>query len=957
MRLLKPSWVTHDGHPIFSMDIHPDGSRFVTGGQGADTGRVVIWNMAPIINEEDEANDSIPKMLCQMDNHLACVNCVRWSSSGKFLASGGDDKIVMIWQIGRYGSSTMFGSGGTVVNVEHWRCVNTLRGHQGDVLDIAWSPHDAWLASCSVDNTIVIWNALKFPEMITVLHGHTGLVKGVTWDPVGKYIASQSDDKTLRIWRTLDWKQESIVTKPFEECGGTTHVLRLSWSPDGQFLVSAHAMNNSGPTARIIERDGWQTKKDFVGHRKAVTCVSHYFCCCAVGSRDRSLSVWLTSLTRPLVVIHDLFSNSVLDISWSKTGEMLMACSWDGTIAYIDFEDNEIGTPLTDDEKNSFHHKLYGKSLAMTSQTSSTSTVIENPAMLKLKASVTKIEEIETVKPESQIESIPETKPLNTAKGPNKQIETRTADGKRRITPCFIAPAPDPGGAPLPFASNCQPTFSSSKETKSKILIEKIEEPSCSLSSTLSKESNSNGESNKQIVVNGFSSKPQSFVNGALSPKEKIKVSEKDNPTLVENNEKLKDKAPTTPISTPVSTIAVKRKAESSTTAKLIEKRKGRPPLSATPVPSTTPQNNNVKSDRTTTASSSLSLHLPLLKIEKSTTIQLPSSDNQRIITLELENNIPAASGVRLHKLQCFGNAKDASSKRDEDSSLWTTVFSSSGSAVAGSSHICCVACEDCTLSVFSSQNGHRLLPPIILSSAISRLTCRKYFVMAITSKGCVSVWDLKNVKCLVKNETLASILPNSASITNTGLTELGLPTISVSSGKSYIFHSNLSAWIQVSNTQDAISSCSNHHKLMPENMSVSSQPLSILQHKQLTKSGKNANRIFSSDPELQQNMTLSHLDSQLAAAHSLNSSKEYKFWLLTLVRFLVQECMEDRLRLICNDLIGPVCITSKSSWDSTILGLKKREILKEVLLIIGSNLKLQRLFTEYHDQLEEIKS
>lgn len=30
-------------------------------------------------------------------------------------------------------------------------------------MDVAWSPHDAWLASCSVDNTVVIWNALKFP--------------------------------------------------------------------------------------------------------------------------------------------------------------------------------------------------------------------------------------------------------------------------------------------------------------------------------------------------------------------------------------------------------------------------------------------------------------------------------------------------------------------------------------------------------------------------------------------------------------------------------------------------------------------------------------------------------------------------------------------------------------------------------------------------------------------------
>ena len=89
------------------------------------------------------------------------------------------------------GPSTVFGSGGSVVNVETWRCAASLSGHSGDILHVSWSPHDAWLASCSIDNTIVVWNALKFPEQIAVLKGHTGLVKGVTWDPVGKYIASQ----------------------------------------------------------------------------------------------------------------------------------------------------------------------------------------------------------------------------------------------------------------------------------------------------------------------------------------------------------------------------------------------------------------------------------------------------------------------------------------------------------------------------------------------------------------------------------------------------------------------------------------------------------------------------------------------------------------------------------------------------------------------------------------------
>lgn len=69
-----------------------------------------------------------------------------------------------------------------------------------------------------------------------MLKGHTGLVKGVTWDPVGKFIASQSDDRTLKIWRTSDFTCEATIKEPFEECGGTTHVLRLSWSPDGLYL-------------------------------------------------------------------------------------------------------------------------------------------------------------------------------------------------------------------------------------------------------------------------------------------------------------------------------------------------------------------------------------------------------------------------------------------------------------------------------------------------------------------------------------------------------------------------------------------------------------------------------------------------------------------------------------------------------------------------------------------------
>ncbi|XP_016994371.2 protein HIRA homolog [Drosophila takahashii] len=446
MRLLKPAWVHHDDKQIFSVDIHQDCTKFATGGQGSDCGRVVIWNLLPVLSDKAECDAEVPKMLCQMDQHLACVNCVRWSQNGQNLASGSDDKLIMIWRKSA-GSSGVFGSGGMQKNHESWKCFHTLRGHDGDVLDLAWSPNDIYLASCSIDNTVIIWDAQAFPHSVATLKGHTGLVKGVSWDPLGRFLASQSDDRSIKIWSTLDWNLSHTITEPFEECGGTTHILRLSWSPDGQYLVSAHAMNGGGPTAQIIEREGWKCDKDFVGHRKAVTCVRFHnsilrrqdndgspskplqYCCLAVGSRDRSLSVWMTALQRPMIVIHELFNDSILDLSWGPQECLLMACSGDGSIACLKFSEEELGKAISEEEKNAIIRKMYGQSYV--NGLGKNTSLAEHPKPAKF--------------------------PLGNQQPISKQTETRTKDGKRRITPMFI-PLHEDG----PISLNSQIVSSSS---------------------------------------------------------------------------------------------------------------------------------------------------------------------------------------------------------------------------------------------------------------------------------------------------------------------------------------------------------------------------------------------------------------------------------------------------------------------------------------------------------------
>ncbi|XP_046783914.1 protein HIRA isoform X1 [Gallus gallus] len=956
MKLLKPTWVNHNGKPIFSVDIHPDGTKFATGGQGQDSGKVVIWNMAPVLKEEDEKNENIPKMLCQMDNHLACVNCVRWSNNGVYLASGGDDKLIMVWKRAAYiGPSTVFGSSSKLTNVEQWRCVSILRSHSGDVMDVAWSPHDAWLASCSVDNTVVIWNAVKFPEILATLKGHSGLVKGLTWDPVGKYIASQADDRSLKVWRTMDWQLETSITKPFDECGGTTHVLRLSWSPDGHYLVSAHAMNNSGPTAQIIERDGWKTNMDFVGHRKAVTVVkfnpkifkkkqkngsstksSCPYCCCAVGSKDRSLSVWLTCLKRPLVVIHELFDKSIMDISWTLNGLGILVCSMDGSVAFLDFSQDELGDPLSEEEKSNIHQSTYGKSLAIMTEAQLSTTIIENPEMLKYQqrqqqqqaeqknASIREASGAATTAP--KVASMVNGESLEDIRKNllKKQVETRTADGRRRITPLCIAQLDT--GVNATSVSTAPPASSSSVlTTPSKI------EPMKAFDSRFTERSKAT--SGTAVVTN---------TNQTVVDRLKDQNLIKDNKPkdILESSSDSEEKIPA---AKPLSAPKRKLELEGETVEK---KKKGRPRKDSRLVPVTltvqSPAALASEKDAACISAPALALKLPTPIPQKSFTLQVSSDPS---MYLEVENEMTTVGGSKLSRLKCNREGKE-----------WETVLTSRILTAAGSCEIVCVACEKRMLSVFSAC-GRRLLPPIILNTPISTLHCTGSYIMTLTTAATLSVWDVHKQTVIVRDESLQTILSGSdTTVSQILLTQHGIPVMSMSDGKAYCFNPSLSTWNLVSDKQDSLAQCADFRSSLPsQEAMLCSGPLAVIQGR-TSNSGRQAARLFSMPHLVQQETTLAYLENQIAAALMLQSSHEYRHWLLIYARYLVNEGFEYRLRELCKDLLGPVHYSAGSQWESTVMGLRKRELLKELLPVIGQNLRFQRLFTEYQEQLDILR-
>jgi WD40 repeat protein len=205
------------GPEFFAVTFSPDGRYLVT---GRANHTVQVW----------DAQTGAPVGL--LGTHERVVRGVVFSSDGRHLASASADGIVKLWDATRLTEqqeprhrlrarchglslnvafspdSRRVATGGEENTVRIWdvetgELLQTLRGNNGDIYAVAFSPdgEGRWVAAGGEDSAVNVWDS-RTEQLLRSYRGHTGLVSSLAFSRDGSRLISGSRDHTVKVWDT-----------------------------------------------------------------------------------------------------------------------------------------------------------------------------------------------------------------------------------------------------------------------------------------------------------------------------------------------------------------------------------------------------------------------------------------------------------------------------------------------------------------------------------------------------------------------------------------------------------------------------------------------------------------------------------------------------------------------------------------------------------------------------------
>ncbi|XP_060517418.1 katanin p80 WD40 repeat-containing subunit B1 [Cylas formicarius] len=241
--------------------------------------------------------------------HNANVNCLALGhKSGRVMVTGGDDKKVNLWAVGKES------------------CFMSLSGHLTPIECVQFNQLEELVCAGSRAGALKVWD-LEAAKLVRTLNGHKQKIKCTDFHPYGDLLTSGSSDSSIKLW---DTRKKGVI---YTYNGHQGTVNNIKFSPDGQWLASG----GDDATVKIWDLRVGRVLKDFSDHLNAVTCVEfhpHEFLL-ATGSVDRTVHFFdlenfnLVSSENDLEAVRCLYFNPDGECLFTGVRDYLKIIGWE----------------------------------------------------------------------------------------------------------------------------------------------------------------------------------------------------------------------------------------------------------------------------------------------------------------------------------------------------------------------------------------------------------------------------------------------------------------------------------------------------------------------------------------------------------------------------------------------------------------------------------------------------